>query len=79
MQVEQQGNSIEFLPGDKKGLQTKFAYLLGEFRAGNTSATRNQIVAVSDELLRRKVISRSEYQTVNDYIQQQQQQQQQQR
>ena len=65
------GNSIEFLPGDKKGLQTKFAYLLGEFRAGNTSATRNQIVAVSDELLRRKVISRREYQTVNDYIQQQ--------
>ncbi len=79
-QVEQhQGNSIEFLPGDKKGLQTKFAYLLGEFRAGNTSATRNQIVAVSDELLRRKVISRSEYQKVNDYIQQQQQQQQQRR
>ena len=64
------GDSIEFLPADKKGLQTKFAYLLGEFRAGNTSATRNQIVAISDELLRRKVISRREYQTVNDYIQQ---------
>ena len=59
---------IEFLPGDIKGLQTKLNYLLGEYRAGNTSATRNQIVAITDELLRRKKLSREEYNSINNFI-----------
>ena len=65
-----EGNGIKFLPADIKGLQTKLAYLLGEFQAGNTSATRNEIVSISDELLRRKNISQSEYRRINDFIQQ---------
>ena len=46
--------AIQFLPGDIKGLQTKLGYLLAEYQAGNTFATRNQIVAVADELFRRR-------------------------
>ena len=63
------GDAIQFLPSDIKGLQTKLAYLLGEYRAGNTSATRTGVVAISDELLRRKSISQSEYRRINDFIQ----------
>ena len=74
-QQQHGGNGVvEFLPGDIKGLQTKLGYLLGEYRAGNKLATRNQIVAIADELLRRKHLSRNEYREINNFIQQQQQQ-----
>ena len=66
----QQGEGIDFLPSDIKSLQTKLCYLLGEFRAGNTSATRNEIVAIADNLLKRKHISSAEYKIINDFIQQ---------
>ena len=68
---EKGGNGItRFLPGDIKGLETKLCYLLGEFRAGNTT-TREEIVPISDELLRRKKISQKEYKQINSFIQQQ--------
>ena len=63
------GNGIQFLPGDINGLQIKLDYLLAEYHAGNTSATRGQIVAIIDELLRRKVISQAKYNSINNYIQ----------
>ena len=63
------GNGIQFLPGDINGLQIKLDYLLAEYQAGNTSATRNQIVAITDELLRRKQISQSKYNIINNFIQ----------
>ena len=63
------GNGIQFLPGDINGLQIKLDYLLAEYHAGNTSATRGQIVAIIDELLRRKVISQAKYNSINTYIQ----------
>ena len=63
------GNGIQFLPGDINGLQIKLDYLLAEYHAGNTSATRSQIVAITDELLRRKVISQAKYNSINTYIQ----------
>ena len=65
-----EGNGIKSSPSDIKGLHTKLAYLLGEFQAGNTSATRNEIVSISDELLKRKNISQSEYRRINDFLQQ---------
>lgn len=64
------GNGTQFLPGDINGLQTKLDYLLAEYRAGNTSATRNQIVAITDELLQRKQLSRTKYNNINNFIQQ---------
>jgi hypothetical protein len=69
-ELPHEGSGIKFLPGDIKGLQRKLFYLLGEFQAGNTSATRNEIVSISDELLRRKNISQSEYRRINDFLQQ---------
>ena len=59
---------IEFLPSDITSLQTKLSYLLGEYRAGNTSATRNEIVAIADNLLKRKHITKAEYRQINDYL-----------
>ena len=60
--------AIQFLPGDIRGLQTKLNYLLAEYQAGNTFATRNQIVAIADELLRRKHISQEEYHNISSII-----------
>ena len=56
-----------FLPGDIKGLTTKLNLLLAEFQAGNTT-TRNEIVSILDELLRRKRMSRKEYTSINNYL-----------
>ena len=64
-----EGDGIQFLPGDINGLQTKLFYLLAEYRAGNTFATHNQIVAVADELLRRGHLSRDQYHSINSIIQ----------
>ena len=67
--VKQYADSrIQFLPGDINSLRTKLDYLLAEYRAGNTSATRNQIVAIADELLQRKQLSRAKYNTINHFI-----------
>ena len=65
---QQQGHGIQFLPKDIKGLEKKFEILLGEYRAGNKTSTRNEIVAIADELLRRKVIPRQEYRDINTYL-----------
>ena len=62
------GDGIHFLPGDIKGMKTKLRLLLAEFRAGNTVATRNEIVSILDELLRRRQISRKEYTDINKYL-----------
>ena len=44
------GDRIQFLPGDIKGLETKLNYLLAKYRAGNRSSlTRNQITPILDE------------------------------
>ena len=67
--VEKKGHGIVFLPSDIISLEQDIAYLLGEYRAGNTSAARNQIVAIADNVLKRKHISKLEYRKINDYIQ----------
>ena len=67
--AEAEGHGLVFLPGDIKGLETKLTYLLGEYRAGNRTSTRNEIVSILDELLRRKSISRKEYNDINNFLQ----------
>ena len=62
------GSGVQFLPGDIKGLQTKLNLLLGEYRAGNKSSTRNQIVSILDELKRRKRLSKKDYREINTFI-----------
>lgn len=65
--LRNEGEGIYFLPGDIKSLSSKLKLLLAEFRAGNTS-TRNEIVFILDELLRRKRISRKEYVEINTLL-----------
>ena len=59
---------IKFLPSDITSLQQKLSHLLGEFQDSNTPATRNEIVAIADNLLRRKHILPVEYRRINDYM-----------
>ena len=62
------GRGIQFLPTDIKGLTKKLHLLLAEFAAGNKTSTRNEIIFILDELLRRKKISRKEYTDINSYL-----------
>ena len=55
------GTGIHFLPGDISGLINQLHLLLAEFRAGNKSATKNQIVAILDQLLKRNYLTQDEY------------------
>ena len=58
---EKDGSGITFLPGDINGLIQQFHLLLAEYRAGNKSSTRNQIVAILDQLLRLNYLNQEEY------------------
>ena len=62
------GEGIHFLPVDIKGMTSKLNLLLAEYSAGNRTSTRNEIVSIIDELLRRKRISRTEYKDINSYL-----------
>ena len=55
------GTGISYLPGDINGLIEQLHLLLAESRAGNKSATKNQIVAILDQLLRRGYLTQDEY------------------
>ena len=61
------GYGIEFLPGDIQGLLSKLGLLLAEFKAGNYN-TRNQIVAILDELKRRKQLTNKKYKEINTFL-----------
>ena len=55
------GTGIIFLPGDIRGLIEQLHLLLAEYRAGNKVATKNQIVAILDQLLKRNYLTQEEY------------------
>ena len=62
------GSGVEFLPSDINSLEEKLNLLLGEFNAGNRAETRNEIVAIVDYLLQKRIISKSEAKGINDYL-----------
>ena len=62
------GTGIQFLPGDINGLLGRLRLLSAEAEAGNKASTRNQIVAILDELLRRKFLTQEEYNVVCEKI-----------
>ena len=68
--IVQEGDGIHFLPSNIKTLENRLDILLGEYRAGNQTSTRNEIVPIADELLKRKAISRSEYRDINNFLKQ---------
>ena len=61
------GSGIQFLPATIKALFEKLKLLAAEFIAGNTT-TRNELVAVLDQLQRRKQISEKEYTAINTLL-----------
>ena len=62
------GTGITFLPSHIKSLQHHLRLSLGEFKAGNR-ATQNEIVAIVDNLLERKKISKTEAKDINNFLQ----------
>ena len=65
---KKEGQGVEFLPGNIDGLLRQLHLLFAESRAGNKSSTRNQIVGILDELLRRNYLSQREYNAVCETI-----------
>ena len=64
---EKGGHGMQFLPGDIQGLFSKLGLLIAEFKAGNYN-TRNQIVAILDELKRRKQLTNKKYREINNFL-----------
>ena len=60
-ETKSDGQGIKFLPGDINGLLDRLKLLYAERRAGNIISTTSEIVAILDELLRRKQITRQQY------------------
>ena len=67
-QKEQKGRGISFLPSDIDSLHDRLKVLLAEFNAGNR-ATRNEIVAIVDNLIKRKQMTKSEGKDIFNYLQ----------
>ena len=63
------GSGIQFLPSTIKGLFEKLKLLAAEFIAGNTN-TRNELIAVLDQLRNRSLITEKEYTTINTFVSQ---------
>ena len=53
--------------GSVEGLRKKFCLLTGEYKAGNKT-TRNEIVAILDELRGRNLITEKQYIGCNDWL-----------
>ena len=64
---EKIGHGVVYLPGTVEGLCEKFCLLVAEYKAGNTT-TRNEIVAILDELRNRKVITEKQYTGCNNWL-----------
>ena len=58
------GHGIQFIPADINGMLKRLRLLIAENQAGNTVATRNEIVPILDELLNRKYFTQEEYNAI---------------
>ena len=65
---EKGGGGISFLPSDVNSLNKRLNILLAEFQAGN-GATRNEIVAIVDNLVKRNKMKITVANNINNYIQ----------
>ncbi len=64
---KEEGSGI-FLPSDINSLRERLKVLLAEFNVGN-QVTRNEIVAIVDNLVERKKLKKEEAQEINNYLQ----------
>ena len=65
---KKEGKGINFLPGNIEGLLEQFRLLFAEFCAGNKSSTKKQMVAILDQLLKRKYMNQDEYNAMCEKI-----------
>ena len=56
-----------FLPSTIKALGERLKVLVGEFMAGNTT-TRNELIAVLDQLRSRNAITETKYTTISSHL-----------
>jgi hypothetical protein len=61
---DKEGEGVVFLPGNINGLLDRLRLVYAERKAGNISATTNELVGILDELLRVGYINRTEYNAV---------------
>ena len=61
------GEGISFLPSDINSLEKRLKILLGEFNAGN-GATRPEIIAITDNLLQRKRMTKKEVKEISEHV-----------
>ena len=62
------GEGVIYLPSTIKALEDKLKVLLAEYNAGNQTSTRNEIIPIADELLKRKAITQGEYKDINTFL-----------
>ena len=62
-----EGRGIHFLPNDINSLVRKLQLLVGEYIAGNKT-TRNEIIAILDNLKGRNKIQEEEYKRINTLL-----------
>ena len=65
---EELTNVVRFLPITRQDLQKRFSELFGEFMRSKKYETRNEIVFLLDEMLRRERITLSEYEKLNNIL-----------
>ena len=64
---EKIGQGVIYLPTSIEGLRKKFCLLTAEYKAGNKT-TRNEIVAILDELRDRNFITEKQYIGCNEWL-----------
>ena len=67
VKTQTNGSGVVYLPGDINGLSNKLELLSAEFFAGNTTV-RNELVHVSDALLRLKKLTKKEYTEITNRL-----------
>ena len=65
---KKKGEGVNFLPGNIEGLVEQFRLLFAEFCAGNKSSTKKQMVAILDQLLKRRYLNQDEYNAMCEKI-----------
>ena len=61
------GEGVVYLSEDPVELTNRLQLLIAEYKAGNTT-TRNEIVAIADELKRKDIIDSEQYKALNSCL-----------
>ena len=62
-----EGEGVMYLSSDPVELMNRLNLLIAEFQAGNKT-TQNEIVAIMDELLKKRIYDKDQYKILNSYL-----------